>query len=281
MKQKDDLLARHRLLLAAATDPGLPAAAIAVFAAILARYNTHEGAAWPSLKRLAADTLRAEKTVERSVALLQKKDFMAVVSGSNHRTNRYKPNFSKLDHLRGIGTVIHDGAATVIRDGSVPSCATVQLPSCVSVELIQLNSSNEFKLDETGAGAGALAADAADAAAAAPAPDPRLNEAWQLLKKRGGRALDLAAISSECQARMAKGESPASISSCIKQLATKSHWVELPKGQRNGNGEAKNKKKTGKARGEFNAMESESFASNESFTSVNYEVPYEATYRSR
>ena len=265
------LLDKHRLMIRATRHPAITVSALAALSVIVERYNAAEGCARPGLTRMGKDTGMTKLSMLRGVQLLEKLGLIEI-ERRGRRANRYKINPQTEVCIDQTGI------------SSDTRLVSAQIPKLVSAVIPESTEGIHYRIPDsgwTGAGAAALAADAADAAAAAPAPDPRLNEAWQLLKKRGGRALNLAEISSECQVRLAKGESPASISSCIKQLATKSHWVELPKGQRNGNGEAKNKKKTGKARGEFNAMESESFASNESFTSVNYEVPYEATYRSR
>lgn len=89
----DGLLAKWMLIGAAHRDPKLSSADHAVLWQILERYNSEKGAAWPSLKRLASDTGRGQRTVQNSTKRLEKHGYVAIISGNRTISNRYKPNF--------------------------------------------------------------------------------------------------------------------------------------------------------------------------------------------
>jgi hypothetical protein len=76
-----------------ASDEGALLGAATRVAVILCRYiNSENGAAWPSMARIAADLNLAERNAQRTIAALVKRGHLEIWPGGGRcKTNRYKP----------------------------------------------------------------------------------------------------------------------------------------------------------------------------------------------
>ena len=217
-----DLLAKHLLLATACRDPQLTAAALAVLAVIIERFNEKEGEARPSFLGLARDTKCSRKTCERAVSLLLQSGYIEVESGSRNRTNRYKPSFQKGKRLSDVPIVAGDDrkVSSSVSKGIVKNVPDVS--SSVTMESTQGSAQRILEVDD-GAGAAALAAGAADA----PAPSPSLRAEFMALEKRGGRPLDLDAVACDVRDAIKRGAAEETITSALQLLAKHTHWTSF------------------------------------------------------
>ena len=217
-----DLLAKHLLLATACRDSRLTAAALAVLAVLIERFNAKEGGARPSFSGLARDTKRSRKTCERAVSLLVLSGYVSFESGSRNRANRYKPLFQKGKRLSDVPVVAGDDrkVSSSVSKGIVKTVPYVS--SSATMESTQGSTSWILEVDD-GAGAAALAAGAADA----PAPAPSLSAEFMALKKRGGRPLDLDAVACDVRDAIERGVAEDAITSALRQLAKHTHWTSF------------------------------------------------------
>ena len=109
------LLLKWQAIGRALSDAGrLTYADVATLWQLMDRYNVQAGAAWPSLKRLAADTGRDRRTVMRSLDRLQAAGLVAVVQrGDRARqlSNRYRPSFAAPTHVNATTATTSTHAA--------------------------------------------------------------------------------------------------------------------------------------------------------------------------
>jgi len=120
------LQAKWALIGTASRTADLSAGDCAVLWQICERYNEQAGAAWPSLNTLAADTQRDRRTVQRSIAKLEKAGLVAVVKHGNRTTsNRYRPEFSRAS----VGAPTPLGVGAPVSEGRGAGVAKVGAPT--------------------------------------------------------------------------------------------------------------------------------------------------------
>lgn len=77
----------------AAADSRLSRGDLGCLAVILDRFNIQEGAAWPSINRLAKESSISARNVVTCIKRLADLGYLTIDSGSFTRSNRYKPTF--------------------------------------------------------------------------------------------------------------------------------------------------------------------------------------------
>jgi len=82
-----------KALARAAVDPCLSRGDLGCLAVILDRFNVQEGAAWPSINRLAKEAGISARNVVTCIKRLADLGYLAIDSGSSTRSNRYRPTF--------------------------------------------------------------------------------------------------------------------------------------------------------------------------------------------
>ena len=86
-----------KALACAATDARLSRGDLGCLAVILDRYNVQEGAAWPSITRLASEANLATRNVVNSIRKLVEHGYLEIEHGGIGKSNRYRPTFKATD----------------------------------------------------------------------------------------------------------------------------------------------------------------------------------------
>jgi hypothetical protein len=90
--------AKEQWLKLVASYPNLSGADLAVAVMLSTYLNSKRGDAWPSVRRLAADTNRDLRTVFRSLRRLEQLDLVSVIHGRGpKKSNRYRPALGRLN----------------------------------------------------------------------------------------------------------------------------------------------------------------------------------------
>jgi len=122
------LVSRMQLIRAAAVDARLSRSDLAVLIVILDRINDETGDAWPSQRKIQADTGCSKSSVERALDRLVALGYVGRTSGDRKTSNRYR-----MGTPINEGTPMHEGTPT--GEGWVPPPVRLEVPPPVKDEL--------------------------------------------------------------------------------------------------------------------------------------------------